>query len=176
MVLLCGLYGPFSCNRANYYGCTGRHGWPLVQLAIDSSSCSGCQPTVGGTGSHHDCLQVFVCPVAVLAGWWVGPGPRVAAQLKESQAASLAQKVPELASVCWWMGKPWTPIGQSGIPKWYLPAPVSLWCKEFPKMAATSICVPKGSPSCFLPLQEALQDEKVGLTRLLSNYCPCAGS
>lgn len=50
------------------------------------------------------------------------------------------------------------------FPKWYLPAPVSLWCKEFPKMAATSICVPKGSPSCFLPLQEALQDQQVSLT------------
>ena len=33
-----------------------------------------------------------------------------------------------------------------------------------------------GSPRCFLPLWEALQDEQVGIIRLLSNKCLCAGS
>ena len=38
-------------------------------------------------------------------------------------------------------------------------------------MAAASAYIPSGSPSCLLPHQEALQDQQVGLTRLLSNYC-----
>ena len=31
-------------------------------------------------------------------------------------------------------------------------------------MGAANLCVPKGSPSCLLPLQEALQNQQMGLT------------
>ena len=33
-------------------------------------------------------------------------------------------------------------------------------------MAATSVCVPRVSCSCFLPLWESLQDKQVGLTQI----------
>ena len=34
-----------------------------------------------------------------------------------------------------------------------------------PQMPASSVCVPTGSPRCLLTLQEALQDQHVGLTQ-----------
>lgn len=34
-----------------------------------------------------------------------------------------------------------------------------------PKIAATSVCAPRISSSCHLPLKEFLQDEQVGLTQ-----------
>lgn len=38
------------------------------------------------------------------------------------------------------------------------------------KTAAASICVPTVSPSCFLPLQEALQVQQVGLTQVFLTF------
>lgn len=38
-------------------------------------------------------------------------------------------------------------------------------------MAAASVCVFSGSSSCLFPLSEALQNQNVGLIRLLPNYC-----
>ena len=32
-------------------------------------------------------------------------------------------------------------------------------------MAAASVCVPRASRSCFLPLQETFEDQQVGLVR-----------
>lgn len=43
------------------------------------------------------------------------------------------------------------------IPKWSLPTTVSMWQNKLPKMAATSVCVPRVRYSGLLPLQEALQ-------------------
>ena len=36
---------------------------------------------------------------------------------------------------------------------------------QLPMMAAASVCVPRVSSSCLLPLQKALQDQQVGLTQ-----------
>ena len=44
-----------------------------------------------------------------------------------------------------------------------------------PQMAPTSVGVPGGGSSCFL-LQEALQDQQVGFSRLLSKRCLWAGT
>ena len=38
-----------------------------------------------------------------------------------------------------------------------------LMVEQAPQMAAASVCVSRGSSSCLLPLQEALQDQQVGL-------------
>ena len=35
---------------------------------------------------------------------------------------------------------------------------------EFPKLSAASVSIPRGSRSCLLPLQEALQGQQMGLT------------
>ena len=50
------------------------------------------------------------------------------------------------------------------IPNWHFLLPVSSWWHKFPKLAATSVCVPRVSSSCLLCLQEALQ---VGPTQAL---------
>ena len=44
----------------------------------------------------------------------------------------------------------------------------SLWWKELPRIAATSVCVPRVSHSCpppTPPLQETLPDQQVGLAQ-----------
>lgn len=70
---------------------------------------------------------------------------------------------------CWGWYPPTDGWGQAlGLrvtsPKWCLPAPMSSWYNELPKMATASIYVPRGSPSYFLHLQEFLQ-EQVCLTQ-----------
>ena len=41
-------------------------------------------------------------------------------------------------------------------------------------MADISICVPRGSPSCLLPLQASLQDQQMDLTRsIFKRLLPC---
>ena len=43
-------------------------------------------------------------------------------------------------------------------------------------MSVTRFFIPRWSPSCFLPLQGALQDQQVDLTRVPLNYSLCAGT
>ena len=45
-------------------------------------------------------------------------------------------------------------------------ASVTSWKKELPKVVATSIYVPCGSPSCLLLLWVAPQDQQVSLTQV----------
>ena len=43
---------------------------------------------------------------------------------------------------------------------------------ELPEMTTTSIFALKRSPSCFLPLQKALQDQQMGLTQAAFKLLP----
>ena len=42
---------------------------------------------------------------------------------------------------------------------------MSTWKNELPEVATTSVCVPRVSSICLLPVQETLQDQQVGLTQ-----------
>ena len=66
----------------------------------------------------------------------------------------------------WWAGKPPSPNRlEGGLPKCHLPALVPSWLNKLSKVAAISIDVPMVSPRCFLPFQEGLQDQQMGLTQ-----------
>lgn len=47
-----------------------------------------------------------------------------------------------------------------------LPAQEPSQYKELHKLAATSICVPRRSPTCLLPSGRFLQDQEMGLTQV----------
>ena len=49
---------------------------------------------------------------------------------------------------------------------------MSSWFNVLPKVAATSIDVPRVSLSCLLPLQEDLQDQQVGLIQVPFKLLP----
>ena len=65
---------------------------------------------------------------------------------------------------CWLEGKPQALTGEMEDSKMVLASTSVLVVEQASQMAAISIRVPRESPSCLLPLQEALQDQQLGLT------------